>query len=285
MALVIKELLSSDQINEVIEKLNYNFNQILLNGGGDMGLPGKDSTARGIPGIRGSNWYTGEDNPNSLIFSDLLENDLYLDGDTGNVWICINPLAINKWEPVLIDGSIILNLKGPQGDTPTVEEFNPSIYTKKDLYINTTQLHHFYYVNREELETNVDFRPFLLGGYVNNLGMTYNISNTQLLNTLHGENGVLFLYNPTGASGGKQIKLFGENTKDITYAPEIFSDTNDILTIRNNRQVIDFDVNVLEGINLTTTDTNINLNSTRNINILVDGSPLTSAANNSEFKN
>lgn len=285
MALVIKELLPSDTINEIIEKVNFSFDQVKLNGGGEMGLPGKDSTTRGIPGIRGTNWYVYNGDPNTIVFESLIEKDLYLNSSNGDVWICVDPNATIKWEQVYIDYNIPLNLTGPQGPMPDIESVNPSIFTKKDFYLNSTEYHHFYYVNKEEFETNVNFRPLLFGGYVNNDSETYNISDTELLNGLKGENGVLFLYNPTGASGGKQLKFFGENTKHIENAPEIYSDSSDIFTIKNTRIVSDFDINVLEGVNIEAVDTNVDISTPRNIYLTVDGSPITMATGDTSIKN
>ena len=46
MALTIQELLSSDTVSQVVDKINFNFDQLLLNGGGPIGPLGPS----GLPG-------------------------------------------------------------------------------------------------------------------------------------------------------------------------------------------------------------------------------------------
>ncbi len=92
MAITIRELLASDTISQATDKINFNFDQLLLNGGGPVGPRGIQGPIGPIGGrgIRGSQFY--EDpaaspgtNPNTLIFADLLEDDNYLQAD-GTVW-------------------------------------------------------------------------------------------------------------------------------------------------------------------------------------------------------
>ena len=53
--IVIKELLSSDKVSELVDKINFNFDQLLLNGGGPIGLTGGPGGIGPI-GPRGSVW-------------------------------------------------------------------------------------------------------------------------------------------------------------------------------------------------------------------------------------
>jgi hypothetical protein len=53
MAINLKEILINDSANVVLDKLNYNFDQIMVNGGGPMG-------AQGAQGIRGFDGLTGD---------------------------------------------------------------------------------------------------------------------------------------------------------------------------------------------------------------------------------
>jgi len=54
----LKKILSGDDLSIVVDKLNYNFNQIILNGGGPQGLQGIIG-APGLPGIQGIQGMTG----------------------------------------------------------------------------------------------------------------------------------------------------------------------------------------------------------------------------------
>ncbi len=110
MALTIQELLSSDTVSQVVDKINFNFDQLLLNGGGPIGPLGP----AGLPGPiggrgeRGTEWYEGIDSP--LITPPTatpLANDYYLQGD-GTVWV-YQPGG--PWAPTAV------NLTGPTGST------------------------------------------------------------------------------------------------------------------------------------------------------------------------
>ena len=90
MAITIQDLLASDTISQAVDKINFNFDQLLLNGGGPVGPPGPlgPSGPIGGRGERGSEWYEGTDNPNvtppgpGII---PLQYDKYL-RDDGQVW-------------------------------------------------------------------------------------------------------------------------------------------------------------------------------------------------------
>ena len=67
MAITIQDLLSSDTISQAVDKINFNFDQLLLNGGGPVGPPGPigPNGPIGGRGERGSEWYEGTDDPNT----------------------------------------------------------------------------------------------------------------------------------------------------------------------------------------------------------------------------
>lgn len=110
MAITIQELLASDTVSQATDKINFNFDQILLNGGGvpgPQGQPGPQGPIGGR-GLRGSKWYEDPNstatNPNTLIFADVEIEDNYLDAD-GDVWT-YNGTA---WVQTAV------GLQGPQG--------------------------------------------------------------------------------------------------------------------------------------------------------------------------
>jgi microcystin-dependent protein len=58
--ITIKEILSSDKISELVDKINFNFDQLLLNGGGPAGPIGIQGEI-GPLGPRGTVWFTAAD--------------------------------------------------------------------------------------------------------------------------------------------------------------------------------------------------------------------------------
>ena len=110
MALTIQELLSSDTVSQVVDKINFNFDQLLLNGGGPIGPLGPSGLPGPIGGRgeRGTEWYEGTDSP--LITPPTatpLANDYYLQGN-GDVWV-YQPGG--PWDQTAV------NLTGPTGNT------------------------------------------------------------------------------------------------------------------------------------------------------------------------
>lgn len=116
MPIVIKEIFSSDPISEALEKINFNFDQLILSGGGPPGPAGIQGPP-GVPGsqgLRGDHWqtggasgslgFTGPTSDHGPNYGDLEVGDHWLDS-SGKVW---------EW-----DGSMwvysSVDLKGPQG--------------------------------------------------------------------------------------------------------------------------------------------------------------------------
>jgi hypothetical protein len=58
--IVIKEILASDTVSNLVDKINFNFDQLLLNGGGPIGLTGTQGPS-GPLGPRGTVWFTSGD--------------------------------------------------------------------------------------------------------------------------------------------------------------------------------------------------------------------------------
>lgn len=119
MPIVIKEIFSSDPISEALEKINFNFDQLILSGGGPpgpigpIGLPG----IAGPQGLRGDHWqiggasgllgFTGPTSDHGPNFGDLQDSDTWMDSG-GNVWV---------WQGGATDSWVYsgVNLKGPTG--------------------------------------------------------------------------------------------------------------------------------------------------------------------------
>jgi hypothetical protein len=120
MPIVIKELFSSDPISEALEKINFNFDQLILSGGGPPG-PAGSAGPPGVPGpqgLRGDHWqvggasgvsgFTGPTSDHGPNYGDLVVGDTWLDS-SGKVWYWNGSM----W----IDSS--LNLTGPEGPKGT----------------------------------------------------------------------------------------------------------------------------------------------------------------------
>lgn len=115
--IVIKELYDSDDILIAVEKINYNFDQLLLAGGGPAGAQGVQGIqgVAGSKGDRGSQWVAGQGTstinlPTDFQFreNDFLLNDggSFVGGPKGQVWYYNN---LSTW----VDTGI--NLMGPTG--------------------------------------------------------------------------------------------------------------------------------------------------------------------------
>jgi hypothetical protein len=107
MAITIQDLLASDTISQAVDKINFNFDQLLLNGGGPVGPPGPvgPSGPIGGRGERGTEWYEGVDSPNVTppTITPLIA-DYYLQSN-GDVWEYTGLTWTNTG----------INLKGPAG--------------------------------------------------------------------------------------------------------------------------------------------------------------------------
>ncbi len=115
MPIVIKDLLASDTLSQAVDKINFNFDQLILNGGGPVGPPGKPGPTGpvGGRGLSGATWYKdnviapGSD-PNSIIIVEANQDDYFLQSD-GQVWQYNGSVWIKT----------VISLLGPQGTSGT----------------------------------------------------------------------------------------------------------------------------------------------------------------------
>jgi hypothetical protein len=114
MPIVIKELFPSDPISEAVEKVNFNFDQLLLAGGGPPGPigPAGPPGPIGPQGTRGDHWFTGATYGGLTADHDgvspLQIQDNFLDPN-GDVWNYFDILGSTGWT---FSG---INLRGPGG--------------------------------------------------------------------------------------------------------------------------------------------------------------------------
>lgn len=116
MAIVIKEIILSDTLENFMEKVNFNFDQLLLAGGGPpgpvgpSGLPGP----AGPKGDPGNKWYVGCTGTSSAIGVTLYQGDLFLQNECGASGASYGD--IYEWDDLLNTFSNTgLNIIGPQG--------------------------------------------------------------------------------------------------------------------------------------------------------------------------
>jgi microcystin-dependent protein len=111
MPIVIQDLLASDTISQAVDKINFNFDQLILNGGGPAGPlgPAGPTGPPGGRGIKGATWYKdsavspGTD-PNNLIILGINDDDYFLQSN-GQVWQYNGTVWVQS----------VINLLGPQG--------------------------------------------------------------------------------------------------------------------------------------------------------------------------
>jgi len=112
----LKEIFPSDSQEITVDKVNFNFNKLLELGVGDPGIQGLSGTQGpagpvgivGPAGLRGSTWFVDAGDPNTLTgFIDLIDNDLYLDSITFDVWQY--DLATDTWSLITSISTIVNN--------------------------------------------------------------------------------------------------------------------------------------------------------------------------------
>jgi len=170
MAITIRELLASDTISGATDKINFNFDQLLLNGGGPAGPPGIQGPPGPIGGrgIRGSIWYEGTGDPNT--FPPTLtpeDEDNYLNSDDGFVWTYVEASFTWVITAVNLTGPI-----GPAGSGGKFAEYNSSQTPPYGTAGDTT-------IYPEEMAIsdnpfNQSVRSTLLGGFPEQPGMLAN---------------------------------------------------------------------------------------------------------------
>jgi len=264
MSITIREITAADSVSAMVDKINFNFDQLLLNGGGPPGRIGGngDPGSLGPIGPRGSFWYDGAGDPNLLSITSALPNDQYLNSN-GDVWE-FNGLS---WEFTGI------NLQGPQGPNTTDNLFERSgstvgggfsyLYTTPDVSISSAQ----------------DTRAVLLGGY-SSTASGVNTDNPNLVQFADSditlENSTLFLH----ANSQKHIVFSNKNSysSNIALFPYVLSDNTDRFILSNPSHVdIINSPSIKNGLFFNTVDKDITIISARNIDISTLGTPVTDA--------
>jgi len=273
MAIVIKEILASDTISQAADKINFNFDQFLINGGGPPGPQGPLGPI-GPAGVRGSLWFDGSGAPSSITGEE--EGDYYLDVDNGDVY--------------LYDGvtwSLEGNIQGPQG--PVGPQGPGNILFEIDGTnpdVNPANLFYRYrFINaNSDLYTNTGLyasQSLLVGGFPTGTNSDEGISSAWgevtdvYSNQINPASGVLFVHMPIATSGKNIIlsRVLGDgintyNTDVITEMGSISVDDYDSVFIESNRIINSADLYAQNvGLKIASYDSDLQLLSGRNINI------------------
>jgi hypothetical protein len=280
MAIVIKEILASDNLSQLTDKINFNFDQFLINGGGPPGPIGPIGPI-GPTGPRGSYWFDGSGAPTTVIGSE--EGDYYLDISTGDVY--------------LYDGSLWTlegNIQGPQGPVGpqgpgnilfdidgTNPDVNPANYFYRYRFINADS----------DLYTNSSIwssQSLLIGGFPEGTNSNEGISigwgeiTDVYSNQINPSVGSLFVHMPVATSGKNIIlsRILGDNistfnTDVVSEMASISVDDYDSLFLESNRIINNSDLYAQNiGLKVAAYDSDLSLISGRNINISTQ-SPVT----------
>lgn len=116
MPIQIKEILPSDSLSGLAEKVNFNFDQLVLAGGGPPGIqgPAGPSGSPGPIGPRGSHWLIGGTGSTALPNGGNLEADDQTLDSSGNVFTFFDVLGSTGWT---YSGVNIMGPTGPSGQT------------------------------------------------------------------------------------------------------------------------------------------------------------------------
>ncbi|GAF84853.1 unnamed protein product, partial [marine sediment metagenome] len=270
MAITIKELLAADTISQAADKINFNFDQLLLNGGGPVGPPGPFGPPGPIGGrgIRGSQWFDGSLEPNdpSIVFPPLEPNDMYLEGPVtttqtgdGDVWEFNGTAWI--WTGI--------NLKGDKGDPGTSADWgafgNPILVADQQV---------LYPVQETSIATNV--RSVEIGGIPDAIWVgappdpNYAISDSLAVtmdNALGGASLFIHVPDPTVSaikfSGGDTV--VSNYTTDITQLASIGIIEGDMLVIKDMR--VSGDTAYEQGVQIESLSRDVRIRASRGVQI------------------
>jgi len=165
MAITIRELLASDTVSQAADKINFNFDQLLLNGGGPQGPQGPQGPPGPIGGrgIRGSVWYEDTsttspgNNPNTVpptLTPEDEDNYLQFNGD---VWTY--DASIPAW---VLTGVNLTGPVGPPGASGKFAEYQALPYTAAG---DTTIFPDRMSVASAAIGNNQAVRSVLIGGF------------------------------------------------------------------------------------------------------------------------
>jgi hypothetical protein len=287
MAIVIKEILASDTVSQLSDKINFNFDQLMINGGGPAGPIGPIGPI-GPVGPRGSVWFDGAGAPTTIIGAE--EGDYYLDTTTGDVYLYDG----SSWT---LEG----NIMGPQGPVGPqgpgnilfqIDGSNPDVNPANYYY-----RYRFVNANSDLYTTSGVWssQSLLVGAFPEGTNSNDGIASAWgeitdvYSNQINPSVGSMFVHMPIATSGKNIIlsRVIGDgistfNTDVVTEMGSISVDDYDSVFIESNRIINSSDLYAQNiGLKVASYDSDLSLISGRNINITTQ-SPVT-AYNSSIF--
>jgi len=250
-AIIIKELYDSDTISELVEKSNFNWDQIIAGGGGPEGPAGPDGPEgpAGIQGIRGSQWFADNGSGGEInVPTDgvLRENDFRLEDDGG----------VQYYDNGWIDTG--LNLTGPQGPQGNAGDGSIAVIHSEATAVGG------YIIPNETVNSKLKLSSFLVGIDDNNdsdddaLGAPYLNSGLDYIVVGHGNNSmVLGRYASMFNTNGDLKPFFDNWPKEQADVPMLIVAQNDY---KDPQHVVGFDPDLTFdnglaiGLNLTHSD-------------------------------
>lgn len=237
--IVIKEILAADTISNLVDKINFNFDQLLLNGGGPLGMTGS-SGPLGPIGPRGSLWFT--------------LRDIY---NTSLTTTSAPPKLFPMWNGTAQQVNITTNAGYPQfkGDPnkykPVATAISPNTYPEYSFTIgNTGKLPRSgdYYLQEGDdsfngqssfdgdvwefnsISSTWTFTGVNIKG---NAGATGASGATDWLRTFDSSLTVRDILRPKSTTGNNQVvrMLFGKNNTNVATEPAGNIYTNNLLTL------------------------------------------------------
>lgn len=227
----LKEVFPGDPEEITLDKINYNFNQLLELGVGKkgmIGLTGPEGSIgpiglTGDQGQRGNKWFTGVGNPNGQSFTDLIDNDYFLDADTSSVWQYDE--GTDTWTQVT-DLSLVVNeflaeagqtfKRGFGEGSPQDQRF--ITFLNRDDTVNDSSLGNasdndvFFLHNFEELDLVIENFASTTNDYFNAIQSIYALQTISPVGRYHLEFGALY-QDATSSPAVDKMTTVAENLK------------------------------------------------------------------------
>ena len=274
MALNLRKINANDRIIDWIDIINANFDEILANGGGPIGLQGIQGIQgiQGLPGLQGiqglqgqngSQWFIGNSDPNTLdptnTIYNAVDNDLFIDTSSTDIYKFDTSIPLpNSW--VLVGSAIISSFFERSNNGAPEVIFNK---TKTDSLI----LSDIAYTSATP-PPNPFNSKFRVSSSFNQMQLVYNDGSTDY-------NATSMIFHVANSSGLSSISapilsINGSNglsfnsTGNITMNSNdlIFNITDSIEINSNSIEIItndDLDLNIGQGLNMASNNLEIDV--------------------------
>jgi hypothetical protein len=275
MAITIYEIIASDTISQMADKVNYNFDQLLQNGGGPAGPQGPQGPfgptgpqgVTGPQGIRGSKWFQGGSFPSSGVNS----GDLFLE-NSGLVYEYNGTSWVSTGIDLTGTGTIWDQIDGSSTSVSTSIPFYRFRYLRPnlDLATATSDL-------SNEQAVLIGAAPFGAADDQGIGGLPVDYISDSYASNISTDNGSLFVHAPKDLGVGKNIVLSrvqGDgsstfNTSTVADMSYITLDVADGIEIIGQKRVNNPSIytSYPNGININALDSQAFLGAGRNIRI------------------